>query len=298
MNAYNFLFIQRYAIYVWFAIAPLLWTVTPLIGGALVTSAYHKLKLIVIHSWVEIPEKYDEIWCRKPPTKEEISKLPQPNWRAGLENIRRRKAERERKEKEEALVKEKNQDEKNSDCSAGPDTENKSYHVINMEPCYPSPPPLNTDNNNKSERVESKRNSLLRFVTKQSKTSTNYSKRSQIKVTRQEQKSTDPPEQNQGKSVHDFNEGVKLSKHSEVKDEQTVKNRFGNVVRVAQTVGKFKSLPRKKFNYEKYIKFLELTLDTIGFSLGKVTITWDRVSFFIVLLLTLVGVFAENAFLK
>ena len=46
------------------------------------------------------------------------------------------------------------------------------------------------------------------------------------------------------------------------------------------------------------IKFLELTLDTIGFSLGKMTITWDRVSFFIVLLLTLVGVFAENAFLK
>ncbi|XP_057290543.1 uncharacterized protein LOC130613224 isoform X1 [Hydractinia symbiolongicarpus] len=296
VNAYNFLFIQRYAIYVWFAIAPLLWTVTPLIGGALVTSAYHKLKLIVIHSWVEIPEKYDEIWCRKPPTKEEISKLPQPNWRAGLENIRRRKAERERKEKEEALDKEKNQDEKNGDSLV--DTENKSYHVINMELCCPSQPPVNKDNNNKYERVKSKRKSLLRFVTKQSKSSTNYSGKKEIKVTGQEQKSDDPPEQNQGNSVHDFKEGVKLSKHSEVKDKQTVKQRFGNVVRVAQTVGKFKSMPRKKFNYEKYIKFLELTLDTIGFSLGKVTITWDRVSFFIVLLLTLVGVFAENAFLK
>ena len=79
--------------------------------------------------------------------------------------------------------------------------------------------------------------------------------------------------------------------------------KFGQVVRIAQQVSKFtdntkKVHNRRKFNYEKYIKYLELTLDTVGFSLGKVTITWDRVSFFIVLLMTLVGVFAQNAFLK
>ena len=72
---------------------------------------------------------------------------------------------------------------------------------------------------------------------------------------------------------------------------------LSKVVGVMQKVNNFKK-KRRKFNYEKFIKFLELTVDTIGFSLGKVTITWDRVSFFIILLLSLVGVFAQNAFLK
>ena len=90
-------------------------------------------------------------------------------------------------------------------------------------------------------------------------------------------------------------EGEALQRKTSVK--------FDQVVRIAQQVNKFtdnskKVHNRRKFNYEKYIKYLELTLDTVGFSLGKVTITWDRVSFFIVLLMSLVGVFAQNAFLK
>ena len=77
----------------------------------------------------------------------------------------------------------------------------------------------------------------------------------------------------------------------------TSKSALSKVVGVMQKVNNFKK-KRRKFNYEKFIKFIELTIDTIGFSLGKVTITWDRVSFFIILLLSLVGVFAQNAFLK
>merc|ERR1712013_64045 len=61
-----------------------------------------------------------------------------------------------------------------------------------------------------------------------------------------------------------------------------------------------KSIPteRPKFNYEKYIKFLELTLETVGFSLARVTLTWDRVSFFLALLASLVGVFGQSAVLR
>ena len=55
---------------------------------------------------------------------------------------------------------------------------------------------------------------------------------------------------------------------------------------------------RRKFNYEKYMKFLELTLETVGFSLARVTLTWDRVSFFLALLATLVGVFGQSAVLR
>ena len=64
-----------------------------------------------------------------------------------------------------------------------------------------------------------------------------------------------------------------------------------------QNLGKLRHI-RRKFNYEKYIKYLELTLDNIGFSIGRVRITWSGVSAFIALLFTLVGVFAQNALFK
>ena len=54
----------------------------------------------------------------------------------------------------------------------------------------------------------------------------------------------------------------------------------------------------RKFNYEKYIKYIEITSGTIGFSIAGVVITLDRVSFFCGMLLTFVGVFAQTAILK
>ena len=56
LNAYNFLFLKRFAIYVWFAIAPLIWVVCPLTGAAWVTKTYLKYKLVVVNAWVDIPE--------------------------------------------------------------------------------------------------------------------------------------------------------------------------------------------------------------------------------------------------
>lgn len=59
LNAYNFLFLKRLAIYVWFAIAPLIWVVCPLTGAAWVTKTYWKYKLVVVNAWVDIPEVND-----------------------------------------------------------------------------------------------------------------------------------------------------------------------------------------------------------------------------------------------
>ena len=56
LNAYNFLFLKRFAIYVWFAIAPLIWVVCPLTGAAWVTKTYLRYKLVVVNAWVDIPE--------------------------------------------------------------------------------------------------------------------------------------------------------------------------------------------------------------------------------------------------
>ncbi|KAJ7339396.1 hypothetical protein OS493_005791 [Desmophyllum pertusum] len=59
LNAYNFLFLKRFAIYVWFAIAPLIWVVCPLTGAAWVTKTYLKYKMVVVNAWVDIPEEHE-----------------------------------------------------------------------------------------------------------------------------------------------------------------------------------------------------------------------------------------------
>ena len=59
LNAYNYLFLKRLAIYVWFALVPLIWVVCPLTGAAWVTKTYRMYKLVVVNAWVDIPEVND-----------------------------------------------------------------------------------------------------------------------------------------------------------------------------------------------------------------------------------------------
>lgn len=57
-----------------------------------------------------------------------------------------------------------------------------------------------------------------------------------------------------------------------------------------------KTKKKRKFNYEKYIIYLESILPTVGFSIGGVIITFNGIYTFIVILTFLVGVFAQEAF--
>lgn len=56
INAYNFLFLQRFAIYLWFALVPMVWSVTPLTIAAWATETYHTYVITVVRSWGEHPE--------------------------------------------------------------------------------------------------------------------------------------------------------------------------------------------------------------------------------------------------
>ena len=80
---------------------------------------------------------------------------------------------------------------------------------------------------------------------------------------------------------------------------KTHKQTFAQVALTAKAAGKFMRHRKacRQFNYEKFIKFLELTLEDNGFSISKVTITWKRVTTFLVILFTMVGAFAQNVFL-
>ena len=55
INAYNFLFLNRFAIYLWFALVPMIWSVTPLTVAAWATETHHSYVVSVVKSWGEHP---------------------------------------------------------------------------------------------------------------------------------------------------------------------------------------------------------------------------------------------------
>lgn len=56
INGYNFLFFNRRAIYLWFALVPMLWSAAPLILAAWATENYQAYVASVVRSWGEHPE--------------------------------------------------------------------------------------------------------------------------------------------------------------------------------------------------------------------------------------------------
>ena len=56
INGYNFLFFNRRAIYLWFALVPSIWSVAPLILAAWATENYQAYVASVVRSWGEHPE--------------------------------------------------------------------------------------------------------------------------------------------------------------------------------------------------------------------------------------------------
>ena len=259
-----------------------------------------------MQSWVELPEPGDEIWKRinRADPSKDPAKIPQPKWRSGLENLRQRKISALRKK---SMVEKDNQVQNtypNAEINKGDellqieqklsenglvshngdlqtDSRNRVFGLFgNVTDDLPKVYITNEITHNKcrvvAHNLDTKKESTCVNISDNNNEQTG-NKDFQIQVSSTDENLNDVP--------------IALPK-----DIKETKMSFGNVVRVAQRVRKFKKQP--KFNYEKYFKFLELTLDTVGFSLGNVTVTWDRVSLFIVFLLTLVGMFAQNAFLK
>ena len=53
LNAYNFLFVQRFTIYFSFAVLPLLWVAIPLAVGAWATETYQSFAGVVLENWAQ-----------------------------------------------------------------------------------------------------------------------------------------------------------------------------------------------------------------------------------------------------
>lgn len=100
-------------------------------------------------------------------------------------------------------------------------------------------------------------------------------------------------------------DGEKITEQLQVPGEENANNtgedslpRVNFLTGMAKTFHQWRTKTKKKrkFNYEKYIIYLESILPTVGFSIGGVIITFNGIYTFIVVLTFLVGVFAQEAF--
>lgn len=102
---------------------------------------------------------------------------------------------------------------------------------------------------------------------------------------------------------HEVSSGISSSSKSPLvqKQSQTTRqpsSKINFLSGMAKTFNRWRTKTKKKrkFNYEKYITYLESILPTVGFSLGGVIITYNGIYTFIVVITFLVGVFAQEAF--
>lgn len=357
LNAYNFLFLKRFAIYVWFALAPLIWVVCPLTGAAWVTKTYWKYKLVVVNAWVDIPEEHEleaNAHDYLHQSHSDIrSRSPSPQratWGATIKQ----------------LVKDK----------AGAEAQNRSFKAHNSKPCVKTESKQQSDSRKNSEislhfsmdhrTSKLKRGSLHgptlhstpeilltdcdevteNFVPSQTlqppilKKSASESSLTDVENVDRSLEKTDPglngsssslnvsdegsrsnvvkididglqqsSQATQGNPVGQLTPGVQSPTLSETTEyhngtetagDET--NRRGSKVNFLSGMAKTfhqwrtKTKKKRKFNYEKYIIYLESILPTVGFSIGGVIITFNGIYTFIVVLTFLVGVFAQEAF--
>lgn len=254
---------------------------------------YRKYKYNVIKAWVEIPEMYDEIWERHYPDETRISERKSvlnaadrstssgagvrprlalrresikvlKQLKRSIENVRRMDSQEQHHRSEDTAKESQTDTLLFTDFTITTDTPPPRTHKFNpkinspMEPEQTLPDTVHTATDDATRKSED--------------TDAKSIKKGWSMLRKGVTSGTKRPMLHKGSSWQRYSD----------KDGNTEHN----------------SKPKKTFNYEKYLKYLEVILDTIGFSVAGVMVTWDRTSFFCVILVTLVGVFAQAAFLK
>lgn len=386
LNAYNFLFLKRFAIYVWFAIAPLIWVVCPLTGAAWVTKTYLKYKLVVVNAWVDIPEEHEleanaHDYLHQSHSSAR-SRSPSPvktKWGSTVKRGKERSEETPAKTDDDVGVQNegckgddskpavetetkkpsntrKNSeislhfsvDERTSKLKGGPSrgsTLNKTPEILltdcddvteNVVPSQTLKPAILERSKSESsltdvENVDRSLENQEPGLTRSSSTENFPEEVTRSHVVRIDiegsQSSENPSQATQGALVsggilsssyqstsvsesteYHTSSDEKVAEHLKVPSQwettgKTDENedslpRVNFLTGMAKTFHQWrtKAKKRRKFNYEKYIIYLESILPTVGFSIGGVIITFNGIYTFIVVLTFLVGVFAQEAF--
>lgn len=380
LNAYNFLFLKRFAIYVWFAIAPLIWVVCPLTGAAWVTKTYVRYKLVVVNAWVDIPEEHElEASAHDflhQTNSDGRSKSPSPSlkkkWGSTIKRLGQKEPVQQSTTKGKDFVGVNNPGYKNDDTNKTTvPTETKransrknseislhfsadektskvkrgSFHGTTLSK---TPEILLTDCDQVSQNVvparecsygKMKRSNSDSALTDVEKVNKSFLHQDVVQGSSSENVSEDVPrthvvridiegsqssesQGNQTTSVSgdaittssefqtSFSTSTRSSDGEQLKVPGQEENASGTnenkdslpktnfLTGMAKTFHQWRTKTKKKrkFNYEKYIIYLESILPTVGFSIGGVIITFNGIYTFIVVLSFLVGVFAQEAF--
>ena len=72
--------------------------------------------------------------------------------------------------------------------------------------------------------------------------------------------------------------------------------RFASTVAAATAINKFKNVKnRPRFNFEKFLSYLESMRSVVGFSISGIMVTWDLVSTTLFLLFSIIAVFMQES---
>ena len=242
---------------------------------------YRKYKYNVIQAWVEIPEVYDELWERhfesekKFHRRNSISNKKKQYLDVESEGDRRSRAKSFTRKRSNSLIRRNSgylwsRSYDDMDLGVGEARKysfDERFTDLTKARLTPSP---------------------MKGITGSPIEGSCYAKNSLIKVEEKHHGSFKKGGWTMLKNKH-FRETTSKSSNTQQQHENLGKQ--GSLIQPL-------SNNRKKFNYEKYLKYLEINLETIGYRIAGVMVTWDRASFFTVILITLVGVFAQAAFLK
>lgn len=380
LNAYNFLFLKRFAIYVWFAIAPLIWVVCPLTGAAWVTKTYVRYKLVVVNAWVDIPEEHELEasahdflhQTNSDGRSKSLSPSLKKKWGSTIKRLGQKEPVQQSTTKGKDFVGVNNPGYKNDDTNKTTvPTETKransrknseislhfsadektskvkrgSFHGTTLSK---TPEILLTDCDQVSQNVvparecsygKMKRSNSDSALTDVEKVNRSFLHQDVVQGSSSENVSEDVPrthvvridiegsqssesQGNQTTSVSgdaittssefqtSFSTSTRSSDGEQLKVPGQEENASGTnenkdslpktnfLTGMAKTFHQWRTKTKKKrkFNYEKYIIYLESILPTVGFSIGGVIITFNGIYTFIVVLSFLVGVFAQEAF--
>lgn len=379
LNAYNYLFLKRLAIYVWFALVPLIWVVCPLTGAAWVTKTYRMYKLVVVNAWVDIPEEHEidvhahDRLHQLHSTKGSRSPSPQrTRWGETIKQMVKHKAGAlqnhgfkadDSKPNVQTESKQQPHSRKSSEISLHLSTDDDRLSKLKRGSMQGStlgttPEILLTDCDEVTENFVSSQTlqpGILKISTSESSLTDIENVDRSLSLEKQEpgqsgspssatvadetspchvvridiegplSVDTDQPAHDtQGSSavpdetstsVDEFpnrrdeteDRGIPETEQLKVSPASETSARDGNDRRgskvnfltgMAKTFHQWRTKTKKKrkFNYEKYIIYLESILPTVGFSIGGVIITFNGIYTFIVVLTFLVGVFAQEAF--
>ena len=243
---------------------------------------YRKYKYNVIQAWVEIPEVYDELWERhfesekKFHRRKSISTKKKQYLDGETEGDRRLKAKSFTRKRSNSLIR-RNSGNLWSRSYDDMDLRVGEFRKYSFDERFTDLTKART----KPSAIKEITDSLIEGPC--------YARNSLIKVAEKHHGSFKKGGWTMLKNKHSLCETTSISSNAQQQQENLGKQ--GNLNQPL-------SNNRKKFNYEKYLQYLEINLETIGYRIAGVMVTWDRASFFTVILITLVGVFAQAAFLK